>query len=75
MKIKTVLERFSAAFAVLFIGLIAMNYILDFFVKALHMLLAEPFNVIRYFLIVIYVLYGLYHAATWYLESQPKDQV
>lgn len=74
VKMKTVLEKFSAAFAVLFIGLVAMNYILDFFVKALHMMFNEPFQFIRYFIIVFYVLYGLHHAAAWYLESQTKDQ-
>ena len=74
VKIKTVLEKFSAAFAVLFIGLVAVNYILDFFVKALTMMLSEPFEFFRYFIIVVYVLYGLHHAAAWYLESQTKDQ-
>jgi hypothetical protein len=74
LKVKTVLERFSAAFAVLLLGLIAMNFILDFFVKALSMLIVEPFNFMRYFLIVIFILYGLYHANAWYLGSQTKDQ-
>jgi cation transporter-like permease len=74
VKMKTVLEKFSAAFAVLFIGLIVTNYMLDLFVKALHMMFNEPFQFIRYFLIVTYVLYGLSHAAAWYLESQTKDQ-
>jgi hypothetical protein len=73
-KMKTVLERFSAAFAVLFLGLVAMNYILDFFVKALGMLITEPTNFMRYFLIVVYVIYGLHHASAWYLESQTKGR-
>lgn len=74
VKMKTVLEKFSAAFAVLFIGLVAMNYALEFFVKALAMLLSEPFEFFRYFIIVVYILYGLNRASAWYLESQPKDQ-
>lgn len=72
--IKTVLEKFSAAFAVLLLGLLAMNFLLDLFVKALSMLITEPFNFLRYFLIVMFILYGLYHANAWYLDSQTKDQ-
>lgn len=74
VKMKTVLEKFSAAFAVLFIGLVAMNYIIEFCIKALHLMFSHPSDFLRYFLIVVYVLYGLHHAAAWYLESQTKDQ-
>lgn len=74
-KMKTVIERFSAAFAVLFIGVVAMNYIINLFVEMLGLLILEPLTFLRYTIIAIYVCYGLYHAATWYLQSQSKDQV
>lgn len=73
-KMKIVLEKFSAAFAVLFIGVIAMNFILRFFVKALALMLSDPFDFSRYFITTAFVLYGLYHANAWYLQSESKHQ-
>ena len=74
IKMTTVLEKFSAAFAVLFIGLLAGSFILNFLVKAIGVLITEPFEFLRYFVIVVYVMYGLHHASAWYLDSQSKDQ-
>jgi len=59
------IEGASAIFAVLFVGVVAMSYIIQFMVQSLSMMIMDPFNFVRYALISAFVFYGLYHAYTW----------
>lgn len=62
------IESASAIFAILFVGAITMNFILNFMLESLSMMIMDPFKFIRYFIITAFVFYGLYHAYNWFFN-------
>lgn len=72
--IRKSIELASAVFAVLLIGVITMNFIIKLATQCLHLLITDPLNFARYFVIVVFVFYGLYHANARLLRVETKKQ-
>lgn len=72
--IRKSIELASAVFAVLLVGVITMNYIINLATQCLRLLITNPLDFARYFVIVVFVFYGLYHANARLLRIETKKQ-
>ena len=73
-KLTKIAQKVSAVFAVVIVGVVATEWPLKFFVSSLGLLITQPFEFLRYFIVGSWILYGLYHASSWFLESDSNTK-
>ena len=73
-KLTKIAQKVSAVFAVVIVGVVATEWLLRFFVSSFGLLITQPFEFLRYLIVGSWILYGLYHASSWFLESDSSTQ-
>ena len=73
-KLTKIAQKVSAVFAVVIVGVVATQWLLNLLVSSFGLLITQPFEFLRYLIVGSWILYGLYYASAWFLESDSNTE-